>query len=444
MLRQNDADGMKSSLESLHPATIAETLEEWSVDEIWKFLSHTDIRTQAEIFAYFPDDLQVALVEGAGRQHMAHLIEQMSHDDRVDLLQRLPPRVGEAILRLVDEADRRDIAALYRYGENTAGGIMTTEYAWLPENLTVGEALDRLRLQAPDSEIINYVYILDDQRRLRGVVSLRNLILARRDVPVRDIMETNVVSVHVGDDREIVARKIADYDLLAIPVVNDEGRLVGIVTHDDVIDVIVEEATEDVHRLGAVGHIEDEYLNAPFTSVWRTRAFWLACLFFAQLLTFGTMAIYQSVVPEPLMVVLALFIPMCISVGGNSGSQAVTLITRALALGEVELKDWFRVLWHEVKMGLALGLTVGAIGFVFAYLTPASVLHGIPRFELSISIACAVMFICFWGTMIGAMLPLGFKLVGIDPAIASSPAVATLVDFTGVIIFFSIAVVILS
>jgi magnesium transporter len=372
MLLENDANEMKTFCETLHPATVAEALsEDYPVEEAWRVLEHTTIRNQAEIFEYFPLDWQVKMVAGTGRQHMAKLIEQMSHDDRVDLLRRLQPPVAEALLRLVDEADRRDIATLNRYEENTAGALMTTDYAWLPANITVGDALDRLRLQAPDRETIYYVYILDDRRHPLGVLSLRNLILAPRTVQLREIMEKDLVTVKVTDDREHVAQEIARYDLLAIPVIDGEGRLVGIVTYDDVIDVVVQEATEDVHRMGAVGPLERNYLQAGFLTIWWSRVKWLAILFGAELITFTALSYFSDAIAE--VVVLALFVPLCISTGGNSGSQAATLITRAMALGQVSLRDSMRVFRHELVMGIALGLTLGVIGFIRGAGTPEDV-----------------------------------------------------------------------
>ncbi len=515
MLQEDDRADMKAFLESLHPATVADSLAgDLEVEQVWKFLENTSIRHQAAIFEYFPIEWQVKLVEGTGRERMAHLIEQMSHDDRVDLLRRLMPRVADSLLRLVDEADRRDIATLYRQNENTAGGIMTTDYAWLPPQLTATEALDRLRLQAPTSETIYYIFIRDEEQRLLGVVSLRDLILAPRHTLIRDLMETNLVSVRVSDDREQVAKDMARYDLLAVPVVDDNNRLVGIVTHDDVIDVVVQEATEDAHRMGAVGPLAENYLQANFVTVWRKRAFWLACLFLAELFTFTALAHFEDAISQ--MVVLSLFVPLVISTGGNSGSQAATLITRAMALGQVQLKDWLHVFRHELMLGLALGGTLGVIGFVRASFTPEDVRASspprneefevvlpaglttlkvdknriveipegatqelptdkdlkvrlpegknlpeptnragktvyqfpanctmprpaIPIWSLAAVIGMAVASICLWGTIVGSMLPLVFKRLGVDPGIASSPFVATFVDVTGIMIYFSIA-----
>jgi magnesium transporter len=517
MLQENDAASMKAFCESLHPATVAEALPgDLSVEEVWRFLQTTSIPHQAAIFEYFPLEWQVRMVEGTGRQHMAHLIERMSHDDRVALLRRLMPRVADQLLRLVDEADRRDIAQLTKYPVNTAGAIMTTDYAWLPQNITAADALDRLRLQAPDRETIYYVFVLDDERRLLGVVSLRDLILAQRHALVRDIMNKEAVTVRASDDREIVAKEMARYDLLAMPVLDDNKRLVGIVTHDDVIDVVVQEATEDALRMGAVEPMAENYLHANFITVWRKRTFWLACLFIAELFTFTALSHFDEAIAE--VVVLALFVPLCISTGGNSGSQAATLICRAIALGQVTVRDWFKVLRHELLMGIALGLTLGTIGFVRGFLTPEDVrgnvetqrqqftvlvprgetaveqsegkvhfpasvkqLHhveksitvllpegekpvvnandphnpdwvvyqfpeqckirteAVSRWHLGLVIAQAVAAICLWGTIIGSMLPMIFRRLGVDPGIASSPFVATFVDVTGIIIYFSIA-----
>jgi magnesium transporter len=444
MLQEGDTAGMKTFCETLHPATVAEALaDEFKPDEVWRFLQTTSIKNQAVIFEYFPIETQVQLVDCAGRAHVAKLIEQMSHDDRADLLRRLRPRVAEQLLRLVDEADRRDIAQLVKYEENTAGALMTTDYAWLPANITVTEALDRLRLQAPDRETIYYIFVLDEQRKLLGVVSLRELILAPRQAIVRDIMDKEPVFVKVTDDREHVAQELARYDLLAIPVVDEEGRLVGIVTHDDVIDVVVEEATEDAHRMGAVGPITENYLEASFVTIWRKRAVWLSALFVAEMFTFNAMAYFDDAIK--VVSVLALFTPLCLSTGGNSGSQAATLITRALALGQVTVADWFKVLRHELFMGLALGLTLGAIGLARVwFMTPHHTLVNengsvTNLFLLALVVSQAVMAICLWGTLIGSMLPLVFKRMGIDPGMASSPFVATFVDVTGIIIYFSFA-----
>lgn len=443
MLQESDRAEMKTFLEELHPATVAEALAgELEVEQAWKFLENTSLDNQAAIFEYFPPDWQEKMVGGVGRERMAKLLGEMSHDDRVDLLRRLDPKVSESLVRLVDEADRRDIALLVNQDEDTVGGWMTTDYAWLPPHLTATEALDRLRLQAPEKETIYYIYVLDENHRLLGVVSLRDLILAARHVRIQDLMDENVVYLRASDDVEKAVQELAHYDLIALPVVDDQHRMVGIVTHDDVMDVVIEEATEDVHRLGAVGPLEENYLEAGFVTVWRNRVVWLSILFVGGIFTVMALSQFQKTLES--VVVLSMFIPLCISVGGNSGSQAATLITRSLALGHVEGKQWRQVLRHEILMGLALGLTLAALGFVIALVTHFFLIDDAKRQDtnvwlLAAVVSSAVVGICLWGTLVGSMLPLILKRVGIDPAIASNPFVATLADVTGIFIFFTAA-----
>lgn len=517
MLEEQDHAGMAAFVENIHPATVAESLDDLEPIEVWKFLRACPINQQALVFEYFPHDKQEELALGTGRENMAKLIEKMSHDDRVDLLRRLAPPVAEALIRLVDEADRRDIAMLVKYPEGTAGGVMTTDYAWLPENITVAEALERLRLQAPSAETLYYVYVLDADRRLLGIASLRDLIMAQRQMLVRDVMETDVYTVKADDDREEVAQKLARYDLLAIPVIDSDNRLIGIVTHDDVVDVLVEAATEDAERMGGMVPLGENYMESHFFNVWRKRVFWLTLLFVLGFFTFTALERYEDAIKA--VTVLSLFIPLCISTGGNSGSQAATLITRALALRQVTPADWWKILRKELLMGLALGVAIGAIGFLRAsvtsnatlasgevreypidillpegeqaqeisqgkYLVPAGALQTIrlparlpmqlvlpstdghkpylvdnpknekilrfppkttvssaqvDRWTLSIIVGMSVAGICLVGTVVGALLPLLFKSFGWDPALASSPFVATAVDVAGIVMFFEIA-----
>lgn len=447
MLQEENQEGLKSFCEALHPATIAESLaDEMEVPDIWRVLRNTNVEHQADIFEYFPLEWQVRLVDGAGRQEMARLIEEMSSDDRADLLRRLDPQIGANLLRLVDEADRKDIAALVKHEEDTAGAVMTTEYAWLPADITAKVALERLRLQAPNKETIYYINIVDEHRKLLGIISLRDLIMISPDAILKDHMETQIISTNVEEDREKVASEMARYDLLAIPVTDEQGRLVGIVTHDDIMDVVVSEATEDLQRQGAVEPITEDYLTASFVKIWRQRAIWLAFLFVAGMLTFNVMAHFDGAMRG--VPVLAMFVPLLISCGGNSGSQAAVLVTRALALGQAQLKEWHRVLRHELMMGLALGFTLGFLAILRTYfLTPDAVLTSeqgkTEILDLTLVISLAVACICIWGTLVGSMLPMVFKRFGIDPAIASSPFVATFVDVTGIFIYFSIARIVL-
>ncbi|MEN6451557.1 MAG: magnesium transporter [Thermoguttaceae bacterium] len=437
MLETNDAESLKAVSAELHPATVADFSEGLSVEETWKLLDYAPVERQAEVFSFFPFDKQIEMVDGVGRGRMSKLLEAMSPDDRVDLLKRLDTGVAESLIPLVAKAERQDIRTLLSFPEGSAGSRMTTEYATLPENVAVGDAVTLIRQQAPSRETIYSIYVIDQAHHLLGFVSLRDVILAKPTARIADLMHRDVISVRADQDQEEAARTLAKYDFLALPVVNDQNQLVGIITHDDVIDVMIEEATEDAQQMGGVVPMVEDYMEAPFVTVWRKRAAWLSCLFVAELFTFTALAHFENEIAA--ILALSLFVPLCISTGGNSGSQAATLITRAIALGQVSVKDWFRVLRHELAVGVALGLTLGAIGFLRASLTPASVLGKADRWALALVIAQSVAAICLWGTLVGSLLPLIFKRLGFDPGYASSPFVATFVDVTGIVIYFSIA-----
>jgi magnesium transporter len=390
------------------------------------------------------------MVEGAGRPQVGKLVEKMSHDDRADLLRRLPGRVREALLRLVDEADRRDIATLFTYEPGTVGSLMTTDYAWLPPSLTAAEAIDQLRQQAPDRETIYYVYVLGEHcrppagggvatRRLLGIVSLRDLILAPRHAKIGDLMEQEFVALKLDDDRKTAAETLARYDFIAMPVVDPDGGMLGIVTHDDVIDVLQQEATEDLQKQAGVGPIEGAYLDAGFWQVWYSRVKWLAAVFVAQMFCVNAMAIFEGDIQA--VTALAAFVPLCLSVGGNTGSQAASLVIRALALDEIYLSDWFRVFRRELFMGLALAASLGLLAvFRTWFLTPNSLIQGPGDLaKLTYTISFAVMGICLWGAILGAMLPIAIRKLGWDPALISSPAIATFSDVSGIFIYFGVA-----
>ncbi|MDD4266655.1 MAG: magnesium transporter [Pirellulales bacterium] len=439
MLATHDAEGLREFCTALHPGMIAEFMEGLTGSETWAVLQHADAPLRAEIYGYLDQAKQIEICETQDRDEIAALIGDLPPDDRVDLLTEVAPSTVEELMPLVSVEDRRDIRRLSAYPEGTAGAVMTTAFARVREDFTARQALDEVIRQAAELETIYYVYVVDEASHLQGVVSSRQLFSAMRrpETPVRDLMEREVLTVLVTDDQEDVAQKVARFDFLAIPVVDDEHHIVGIITHDDVIDVMVEEATEDAHRMGGIAPITEDILEARFTTIWRKRALWLSVLFVAELFTFSALAQFEQAIAA--VVALSLFLPLVISTGGNSGSQAATLITRALALGQVTTRDWFRVFRHEVLMGLTLGLTLGVIAYVRAALTPQSVLGNADRWTLACVIAQAVALICLWGTLVGSMLPLVFKRLGIDPGIASSPFVATFVDVTGILIYFSIA-----
>jgi len=434
MLQENDAASLSEFCNALHPAVVAEVLEALSNEDVWRVLANCPLRRQVEIFEFIPLQRQVELVDSVDRERLSNLLQEMSSDDRVDLLEEMDPDQVERILPLIAQAERSDIRKLLSYPEGSAGSIMTTEYATLPEGITVGEALNLLRLQAPNRETIYYVYVIDSQRTLKGFVSLRRLILARTSTPIAEIMDRDVISVRVDDDQEQAARELARYDFLAIPVVDHENHLVGIITHDDVLDVLQEEATEDAHLQGAVAPLENSYLSTPLLTIAWKRGGWLLVLFAAAFLTSHALKHYSNVSTQYEWLVF--FIPLVIASGGNAGSQTATLVIRTMALGEMNAGHNYRLVRRECVVGGMLGVGLALFGFVLARTL-------LPSLEASI-ISITVALIVLTGTMIGSLLPIIVKQVGLDPALMSTPLIAAVLDVFGIVLYYNVAMVILS
>ncbi len=440
MLAENHTAELREFCTALHAARTAEFMEGLSAAEAWAVLMHADRETRSEIFGYFDREKQIEIVENSDRQEIGALIVDLPNDDRVDILNDVRPEIVEELLPHVPPLVRRDILRLQSYPEGTAGSVMTTAYARISEGRTVRETLEEIGRQAEDLETIYYVFVVDEGEHLRGLVTARQLVSAmgKPQTQIDDIMDRDLITVHVDDDQEKVAQDVARFDIHAIPVVDDEHRLVGIITHDDVIDVLSEEATEDVYRMAAMEPMVENYLESRFRSIWWKRSFWLAWLFLAEMLTLFVMKGFVSSIEQ--IVALSLFVPLCIATGGMTGTQAATLVTRAMALGHITMADWLRVIRREVTVGLALGGTLAAMGFFGAYFTMTeNTLGGADPWMFALVISQAVMAICLWGTLVGSMLPLAFCRLGFDPAYASSPFVATFVDVTGILILFSLA-----
>jgi magnesium transporter len=363
-------------------------------------------------------------------------------DDAVDLIQEASPEERDRLLEMLDDITRREVRALLAHAEDDAGGLMNPRFARIRPEMTVGEAIRYLRKQATSVETIYYLYVLDNDQTLRGVVSFRQLFQATEEAVVRDIMVTDVVSVPEHMDQELVARLFQKHNVLALPVVDEGGKMVGIITFDDIADAIREEATEDIQKIGGVEALEAPYLTIEFTRLLKKRAGWLAALFLGEMLTATAMTHYQDEIAAA--VVLALFVPLIISSGGNSGSQATTLVIRAIALGEVRLRDWWRVLRREIAAGLGLGLILGTIGLTRILLWQAiGGTYGVHFMRIALTVAFSLVGVVLWGSVAGSMLPFILRRVGFDPASASAPLVATLVDVTGLVIYFTIASIVL-
>jgi len=369
-------------------------------------------------------------------------IRVLAPDDVADLIQAAPDQDRHRLLDLLDATVRREVNALLAYAEDDAGGLMSPRFARLRPEMTVAEAVSYLRLQGRQLETLYYAYVLDADQRLLGTVSLRDLFTAAADRKVADLMEQDVVAVAEDTDQEEVARLFADHDLMAIPVLDPEGRMKGIVTVDDAVDVVLEEDSEDIQKMGGMEALDDPYMNTSFWRLVRKRAGWLSLLFVGELLTASAMQRYEIEIARA--VVLAIFIPLIISSGGNSGSQASTLVIRAMALGEVRLRDWWKVMRRELMSGLVLGTALAVLGLLRVVLGEhLGGAFGEHYLLIAGTVSFSLVGVVMFGTVSGSMLPFLLRRAGVDPASASGPFVATLVDVTGLVIYFSLAAIFL-
>ena len=431
MLAEHDTAGLREVAEELHPATVAEFSEGLDNAEIWRLLDAVPVERQAEIFPYYPLPRQVDLFMVADRPHLGALLEWMAPDSRDDLLRDLNPEFVEEILPLVAKAARHDIRMLLSCPEGSAGSMMTTEYASLPAEITAGEAIARLRSQAPNSESIYYIYVLDAERRLLGFVSLRDLILARPTSLVAELMQKDVIAVRVEEPRERVVEQLARFDFIAIPVIDDRGRLVGLVTHDDVLDAVRQEATDDAQRIAAIAPLGEGYLEAALVSMTWKRGIWLTILFATAAVTAMVLARWKS--PHEWLIA---FIPLVIASGGNSGNQAATLVITALSTGDCTLGDWKRILRREFVVCLMLGLLLAIPGFLLGLAYAPNPLH-------ALVIPATILSVVMVGSLVGCVLPLIFRSLGLDPALMSNPFVSAIVDVVGIVIYIGITLALL-
>lgn len=397
-------------------------------------------RTEAEeLFLNLKAHDQAELISEASSLEKRSWVRLLAPDDAADIIQEMGIEYKDEILNLLDPQTRREVTALLAYAEDNAGGLMSSRYVRLRPDMSVDEAISYLRIQAKTHvETIYYCYVLDNEQKLLGVVSLRQLFSAPINSKIHQIMKEDMVKVPVDLDQEQIGRIFSQNELTAIPVIDEHGHMKGIVTFDDVATAIQEEATEDIHKLGAVETLDAPYLQISLFEMIKKRAGWLLILFLGEMFTATAMGYYQYEIDKA--VVLALFIPLIISSGGNSGSQATTLIIRAMALGEVRLVDWLRVLWRELVTGLALGSILGSIGMIRILLWPTrQTLYGEHFVLVALTVATSLVGIVLWGTITGSMLPFLLRKLKLDPASASAPAVATIVDVTGLVIYFTVA-----
>lgn len=409
--------------------------------EKFKALSRLD---QEDLWLSFGPIEQIELIADLPLVEKRSWVRLLALDDAADFIQHLPPDSRPEILLLLDETSRSEVMGLMAYAEDEAGGVMNPRYFRLRPDMSVEEAIRYLRAQARTQvETIYYAYVLDYEQKLLGICSFRELLLARPDKRVRDMMTTDLVLVPEEMDREELATLFSNHQYMAFPVVDAEGRMKGIVTYDDIVDVVQKEVTEDIQKLGGMEALDAPYFKTGFFEMVKKRAGWLMILFLGEMFTATAMAHYEDKIAQA--VVLVLFMPLIMSSGGNSGSQATTLIIRSLALREIRLRDWWRVLGRELMAGLALGLCLGSIGFLrVAVGAQIGTSIGEHWFLMGVTVSLSLIGIVMWGSLAGSMLPFILRRVGLDPATASAPLVATLVDVTGLVIYFTVATFVLS
>ena len=453
---EEDPSGIAAHLNGLRPADVADLLNRLTDTEASQVLTLLPSQEATQVCNQRWLNRRGRIIEQLEPKHAAKILAGVSPDQRTEILRGLSPHERRSLLPELSAEARKEAEGLILYSDHVAGGIMTTEFLTLEPEMTVEHALARVRQVGPSHEQIYACYVLETSvgaapapapaapRRLLGVVSLRDLVLANPTQSISQVMHPHPITVNALDDRTVVAEKISKYNLLAVAVLDEQGGLLGSVTVDDIIDVMVEKQTEDVLRMGAVEPtaLDQPYMQTGLATMVRKRAGWLVILFLGEMLTATAMGYFEDEIKSA--VVLALFVPLIISSGGNSGSQATTIIIRALALREIRLGDWWRIMRREIVSGLSLGAILGSIGFLrIAVWSLFSTIYGPHWMLIALTVGLSLVGIILWGTISGSMLPLILKRVGFDPATSSAPFVATLVDVTGLIIYFSVAMIVL-
>ncbi|NYS23623.1 magnesium transporter [Rhodobacteraceae bacterium 2376] len=428
-LRNNDLNSIKVALRHEHPADIVGMIGDMTPEDMSRVLLCLDEAKQATLFGYFSHDTQKQLAQALDRRDMARIFGAMAHDERADLFAELEDDQKNALLPALAQAEREDMRKLAAYPEGTAGSVMTSDYATVPPHLTTVQAVEHLRRVAPDAETIYHSYVLDEERRLIGTVSLRDLIVARDDARVEEIMRREPPFIRAEDKREEAVEKIRKYDLLALPVINGGDRLAGIVTYDDAMDVAREAEDVSFVKTSAVAGLGTSMLSASIGLLYRKRVPWLVILVFGNIFSGAGIAYFEDTIAA--YIALVFFLPLLVDSGGNAGSQSATMMVRALATGDVRMKDWGKMVTREAAvaglLGLTMALAVSAIG----------IFRGGP--EIALVVSLTMVLIVLVGSLIGMSLPFILSKFKLDPAAASAPLVTSLADAIGVIIYFAMA-----
>ena len=442
IIESRDFPRLQETLKRLPPAAAARLMESLPVEQQVVAFRVLPRDLAADVFEYVPLEAQERLLKAMAKEEVAKILNEMAPDDRTALLDELPGTVTQQLLQLLTPEERSVAVTLLGYPEGSIGRLLTPDYVRVRPDWTMAYVLDHIRRYGHDSETLSIVYVIDDRGRLIGEIPIRKILLLPPEARVAEVMEGRVVGLKATDTQESAIPVFQGEDRVALPVTDSDGTLIGIVTVDDVLDVAQSAATRTLQRFGGMEALDEPYLEMPLLSMVRRRASWLVVLFLGEMLTATAMGFFEREIQRA--VVLALFVPLIISSGGNSGSQAATLVIRALALGEVTLRQWWRVMRREVWSGLALGSILGTIGFLRISIWSAfSDLYGPHWLLVAITVGVALVGIVLWGTLAGSMLPFVLRRFGFDPATSSAPFVATLVDVTGLVIYFSVAALIL-
>ncbi|MDU1912289.1 magnesium transporter [Fusobacterium sp.] len=430
-LKNNQLAKLKESLMEENPVDIAEFLEDLTKEQSLKIFRILPKDTSAEVFSYLSSEKQQEIVENITDEEIRHIIDEMFIDDTVDFIEEMPANIVDKILQNTSSDTRKLINQFLKYPENSAGSVMTVEYVSLKSDMNIGQALNHIKKVGIDNETIDICYIIDNQRKLVGFISLKSLIFLDDILPLIDAMETNVISAITTDDQEFIASQFRKYDLTSMPVVDNEVRLVGIITIDDVVDVIDQENTEDFQKMAAMNPSDEEYLKESVFSLAKHRIIWLLVLMISATATGIIIRRYEEVLQS--VVILAAFIPMLMDTGGNAGSQSSTLIIRGIALGEIQLKDIGKILWKEFRVSLIVGVTLAVVNFLRIYF--------IDRAGLTISlVVCAsLLFTVVIAKVVGGVLPIMAKAFKLDPAIMASPLITTIVDACALVVYFGLS-----
>jgi len=442
VLRERDFGRVRDMLRNQPASDLAVMLDDLSVEERVLVFRILPRKEAAETFAYLSPDAQNALLRAMASEEAAVLLNNMAPDDRTMFLEELPAEVTRQLLALLTPEERAVAVRLLGYPEGSIGRLMTPHYIAVREDWTITQVLDYIRAHGRDSETLNVIYVVDDTGRLIDDIRIREFLLTSPTNTVKSLMDRRFVALKAADAQETAVQVFKDEDRTALPVTDSAGVLIGIVTVDDVLDVAEQKATEDIQRVGGSEALDEPYMEIAFRRMIQKRAGWLTALFLGEMLTATAMGAFEKEIERA--VVLALFVPLIISSGGNSGSQASTLVIRALALGEVTLADWWKVMRRELGAGFALGGILGTIGFLrIAVWSTFSSIYGEHWLLVAVTVAISLVGVVLWGTLTGSLLPFLLRRLGFDPAASSAPFVATLVDVTGLVIYFSVGIVIL-